>query len=200
MIILLIFGGFYQILFTDTPKNISYFLILPMDIQALLLFIFKGREEDLFLYLVISSAFIWKVHVLALCLNSFFESFFYWLENWYEVWKDFLKEKTENPLTGKSHFTHRRLRNAYFGLRRNLDVLFTFQYHSKTIKIPNTTNSLEGYFTHLKNKLAVHQGFEFACHHVIASENKMAVCFCYKTCPWQKGSDFDSFSDEQLQE
>lgn len=85
-------------------------------------------------------------------------SFEYFLDQWYEVWQDFLKEKTIDPLTGKSHFTHRRLRTAYFSLRRNLGVLFTFQHHSKLLQIPNTTNSLDGYFAHLKNKLSVHQG------------------------------------------
>ena len=85
-------------------------------------------------------------------------SFEYFLNEWHERWKDFLKEKTLDLVSGKSHFTHRRLRTAYFGLRRNLNVLFTFQYHSKKIQIPNTTNSLDGYFAHLKNKLSVHQG------------------------------------------
>ena len=61
-------------------------------------------------------------------------------------------------LTGKSHFTHQRLRQTFFSVRRNLDPLFTFQFHSKEIEIPNTTNSLDGYFTHLKEKLAVHHG------------------------------------------
>lgn len=86
------------------------------------------------------------------------DSFEYWLNQWYDVWKDFLKERTVDPFNGKSHFTHRKLRTAYFGLRRNLDALFTCQYHSKILQIPNTTNSLDGYFTHLKNKISVHQG------------------------------------------
>lgn len=85
-------------------------------------------------------------------------SFEYFLDQWYEVWQDFLKEKTTNIFTGKKQYTHQRLRRAYFGLRRNLEVLFTFQYHSKELQIPNTTNSLDGYFSHLKSKLSVHRG------------------------------------------
>ena len=85
-------------------------------------------------------------------------SFKFWLDEWYGKWDEFLREKTINLETQKSHYTHRRLRTAYFGLRRNLDVLFTFQYHSKILEIPNTTNSLDGYFPHLKNKISVHQG------------------------------------------
>lgn len=85
-------------------------------------------------------------------------SFEYWIKEWYEKWKDFLKEKTTNIFTGKQQFTHQRLRRAYFGLKRNLSALFTFQHHSKEILIPNTTNSLDGYFSHLKSKISVHRG------------------------------------------
>lgn len=87
-----------------------------------------------------------------------FLSFQYLLKQWYEKWEEFLAETTIDPITGKSRFTHQRLRRAYFSLRRNLDHLFTFQYHSKEIQIPNTTNSLDGYFSHLNNKLNVHRG------------------------------------------
>lgn len=82
----------------------------------------------------------------------------YWLNQWYEKWKVFLSEKTENPLTGRSDFTHKRIRQAYFSFRRNLDVLFTFQFYSHVMEIPNTTNPLDGYFSHLKAKLNVHRG------------------------------------------
>jgi hypothetical protein len=80
------------------------------------------------------------------------------LSRWHEKWKEFLAEKTTNLITGKSHFTHQRLRRAFFSVRRNLDHLFTFQYHSQDIQIPNTTNSIDGYFSHLNNKLNIHRG------------------------------------------
>lgn len=85
-------------------------------------------------------------------------SFQHFLDLWYKKWMSFLAEKTVNPMTNKSYFTHRRLRQAYFSFRRNLDHLFTFQFNSQTLEIPNTTNSLDGYFSHLKAKLAVHRG------------------------------------------
>jgi len=87
-----------------------------------------------------------------------FASFEYWIHEWYEKWKDFLSEKTVDEITGKSHFTHQRLRKAFFSVRRNIPSLFTFQFHSQEIEIPNTTNSLDGYFSHLKSKLSVHRG------------------------------------------
>jgi DNA-binding XRE family transcriptional regulator len=85
-------------------------------------------------------------------------SFEYWITQWYEKWKDFLAEKTIDPFTRTSNFTHQRLRQAFFGIRRNLEALFVSQFHSDEIKIPNTTNSLDSYFGHLKSKLSVHRG------------------------------------------
>ncbi len=85
-------------------------------------------------------------------------SFEYWLNKWHKKWENFLGEKSINILTNKKSFTHKRLRQAYFSLRRNLPYLFTFEKHFKEFKIPTTTNSLDGYFSHLKSKLSVHRG------------------------------------------
>lgn len=85
-------------------------------------------------------------------------SFNRWIEKWYDKWKEFLSEKTINPITDKSCFTHQRLRQAYSSLRRNKDSLFTFERCLPNILVPNTTNSLDSYFGHLKAKLNVHRG------------------------------------------
>lgn len=85
-------------------------------------------------------------------------SFEHWLEKWHGKWKEFLAEKTLHPETKKSCFTHRRLRQAYFSLTRNLDNLFAFEEFLPAVRVPNTTNSLDSYFGHLKEKLAVHRG------------------------------------------
>ena len=39
------------------------------------------------------------------------------LNKWHKKWDNFLKEKSENILTGKKSFTHKRLRSAYFLLK-----------------------------------------------------------------------------------
>ena len=44
------------------------------------------------------------------------ESFEGGLELWFTQWECFLKERTINPKTGKSHYTHKRLRSAYRSL------------------------------------------------------------------------------------
>lgn len=85
-------------------------------------------------------------------------SFEYWVNQWHMRWEDFLSEKTEDIITGGKVFTHQRLRQAFFSLRRNLPLLFTHERYCKNFLIPNTTNSLDGYFSHLKSKLSVHKG------------------------------------------
>ena len=79
------------------------------------------------------------------------------LELWHEKWKDFLKERTTNPITGKWFYTHKRIRAAYRSLKTNLPYLFTYQKYPE-LNIPNTTNSLDGSFSHLKSKINIHRG------------------------------------------
>jgi len=81
------------------------------------------------------------------------------LEEWHEKWKDFLKEKTFNPQTNRWFYTHKRLRSAYRSITRNLPLLYTYQKYPK-LNIPNTTNSLDGTFSHLKDMLRIHRGLK----------------------------------------
>lgn len=85
------------------------------------------------------------------------ESFVKGLEQWYSKWKSFLDERTINPITGKSQYTHRKLRSAYRSLKTNLPRLFTW-YDYMSLNIPNTTNAIDGHFSDLKNKLRNHNG------------------------------------------
>lgn len=85
------------------------------------------------------------------------ESFVGALSLWFEKWEDFLNERTVNPLTKKSFYTHKRLRSAYRSLKNNLPWLFTWYDHYE-LGIPNTTNAIDGHFADLKNKLRNHNG------------------------------------------
>lgn len=76
--------------------------------------------------------------------------------NWCKEWDPFLKERTILS-TGKSTYTHRRLRAARNSLRYHLPWLFTYQIVPK-LKIPNTTNKLEGTNSELKRRLHSHNG------------------------------------------
>lgn len=73
---------------------------------------------------------------------------------WYDKHKDYLNERTVND-NGKSWYTHKRLRSAYHSLKRNLPYLFVYLQDQN---VPNTTNKLEGLFSHLKQSLRCHQG------------------------------------------
>jgi hypothetical protein len=85
------------------------------------------------------------------------ESFEGTLKLWYKRWKSFLNERTQNEETGKSHYTHKRLRSAYRSLKTNQPWLFTW-YDNMDLNIPNTTNAIEGNFSDLKSKLRNHNG------------------------------------------
>jgi hypothetical protein len=85
------------------------------------------------------------------------ESFIGSLQMWEEKNRAFLNERTVNSITGKSHFTHKKLRSAFNSLKRNLPWLFT-SYDNIHLNIPNTTNALDGSFADLKNKLRCHNG------------------------------------------
>jgi hypothetical protein len=60
---------------------------------------------------------------------------------WNKKHKEFLKEKSINPLTNKSWFTHRKLRAVRSHLNNALDSMFLY---TENIKIPSTTNCVEG--------------------------------------------------------
>ena len=99
--------------------------------------------------------------VLDLMKQTDKESFEGALLQWYETWKKFLDERTVNQFTGKSFYTHKRLRSAYRSLKHNLPWLFTWYNHLE-MKIPNTTNAIDGHFADLKNKLRNHNGLSLS--------------------------------------
>jgi hypothetical protein len=66
--------------------------------------------------------------------------------------KDFLLERNE-----AGELVHKRLRSAVRSLVVNLPYLFVYK-EIRGINIPHTTNSLEGTFSHLKEKIKIHRG------------------------------------------
>jgi len=95
--------------------------------------------------------------IVNLLTNTDRELFEEALGLWHEKWGDFLKERSINPLTGRTHYTHKKLRSAYRSLKNNLSWLFTW-YNKIELNIPNTTNAIDGHFADLKNKLRNHNG------------------------------------------
>jgi len=79
------------------------------------------------------------------------------LSDWYGRWQEFLKEKTYDEDLKHWHYTHKRLRSAHRSLKENMPFLFTYQRYQE-LAIPNTTNSLDGSFGHMKTLLKNHRG------------------------------------------
>lgn len=74
-----------------------------------------------------------------------------------EKYRDFLNEKTTNPLNGTIFFTHEPLRRAVLSTRRFLPFLFIYEQHHH---IPRTSNSLEGHFAHMRDIAEIHRGLK----------------------------------------
>lgn len=79
------------------------------------------------------------------------------LSAWKKEWNEFITDKTYVLGTKYWYYTHKKVRGAYLSLERNLPYLFTYQKFPE-LKIPNTTNSLDGSFSHLKDKIKIHHG------------------------------------------
>ena len=79
------------------------------------------------------------------------------LDEWHNHWGEFLKERTHIGNGKRWFYTHRRIRSAYRSICTNMPYLFTYQNYPH-LKIPNTTNSIEGYFSRIKGLLNVHRG------------------------------------------
>lgn len=67
-------------------------------------------------------------------------------------YKEFLLERNE-----AGEFSHRKLRSGFRSIKTNLPYLFTYEDYP-ALRIEKTTNSCDGYFTHLQNKINVHRG------------------------------------------
>jgi hypothetical protein len=85
------------------------------------------------------------------------ETFTKQLAMWEAKHHAFYTEKTYVHGTKRWHYTHGTVRKAYLSLKRNLPYLFTYQRYPE-LGIPNTTNTIDGYFAGVKKKVAAHHG------------------------------------------
>lgn len=82
------------------------------------------------------------------------------LTTWHAKWGGYIEAKTTDTfITGKKkwYYTHGKVRSAYRSIKTNLPHLFTYLRYPE-LNMPNTTNPLDGSFSVLKKKLAVHHG------------------------------------------
>jgi hypothetical protein len=84
-----------------------------------------------------------------------------WLKlfyDWYENNKMFVNEQSKSDDTGRFWYTHKNLHAACSLLILALPNMFCYLDDAE---IPYTTNRLESYFSHLKEKLTLHRGLRF---------------------------------------
>ena len=88
------------------------------------------------------------------------EEFITAFDKWCDKWKEFLNERTL-LISGKTTYTHRRLRTARRSIKTHLPWIYTCEEYPD-IQIPNTTNLLEGFNSQLKRALHNHNGLNEA--------------------------------------
>jgi hypothetical protein len=80
------------------------------------------------------------------------------LRAWRIRYQVFIDERSPAPQKKRGwEYTHRKLRATHRSLLSNLARLFTYQKYPE-LGLPNTTNTLDGMFSQIKNRLAVHRG------------------------------------------
>lgn len=82
----------------------------------------------------------------------------YWLVSllkWHDTHKDYIREKSINPETGRYWYTHKMVRRAFMVIKRALPDMFRYLENKR---IPKSTNGLESFFGHLKGHVNVHRG------------------------------------------
>jgi hypothetical protein len=92
------------------------------------------------------------IKTLPKCSSLIFKERF---KKYIDQYRDFLNEKSINLETGISDWTHRELRSAVLSVQMFLPYLFTYE---NTKELSQTTNSLEGHFSHVKDIVRIHRG------------------------------------------
>ena len=77
---------------------------------------------------------------------------------WYKKNEAFINQKSVNEKTGTTWYTHKHLHQAATHLINAIPHLFSYLNDDQ---IPRSTNEIEGYFSHLKEKLTLHRGLRF---------------------------------------
>lgn len=77
-------------------------------------------------------------------------------QSWKEEWRETLLRRSFLK-SGKTQYTHKRLRSAMLSIDFYLPYLFTYQ-SEHCAGMPNTNNKIEGTFTDLKKNLNNHSG------------------------------------------
>lgn len=77
------------------------------------------------------------------------------MKQWEQQYRDFANEKSMNVETRRYWYKHKNLHLAYILIIKAIPQMFNYLDDPQ---IPCTTNRLESYFKHLKEKLTLHSG------------------------------------------
>lgn len=80
------------------------------------------------------------------------------VHHWYKEHQEFINQKSVNEKTAAWWYTHKHLHQATTHLINAIPNLFSYLNDEQ---IPPSTNQIEGYFAHLKEKLTLHRGLKF---------------------------------------
>jgi hypothetical protein len=91
------------------------------------------------------------------CLKTYEQSNEWLIElhNWHKTYKTFINEKTFNLSTGRYWYKHKMLHQTASLIIKAIPDMF---HYLDDPQIPYTTNLLESFFGHLKEKLEIHRG------------------------------------------
>jgi hypothetical protein len=81
-----------------------------------------------------------------------------WLKeliDWYNLYQDFVNEKSFSKETGRYWYTHKMLRRSFIVISKALPNMF---HYLQNPWIPKSTNGLESFFGHMKDNLRIHRG------------------------------------------
>jgi len=111
------------------------------------------------------------LRLLALLIKNMTEEEFRTeLAEWHAAYESFLNERTPDSQKKRGwEYTHRKLRSAYTSLKTNASRLFVYQKYPDA-HLPNTTNTLDGMFSQIKNRVAVHRGLSKERRYKIVGE------------------------------
>lgn len=130
--------------FKDIPVQICHF----HQLQTVTKYLTRKPKTDAGL----------ELRFLALTLTKTDEvTFTEALSAYEQKWSHFLNEKTIVIGLNRPQYTHKNVRAALRSLKTNLPHLFTYLRYPE-LGIPNTTNTIDGYFASVKKKVAAHHG------------------------------------------
>lgn len=81
-----------------------------------------------------------------------------WLKeliDWYNLYEDFVNEKSFSKETGRYWYTHKMVRRSFIVISKALPNMF---HYLQNPWIPKSTNGLESFFGHMKDNLRIHRG------------------------------------------